>query len=142
MESYLAAFFSAFLASTLLPLSSEGVLAALALHRGGDWVVLWFFASLGNTAGALVNYLIGRYLLLFQDQRWFPVGREALARAQGWFARFGTWSLLFSWLPVVGDPLTLVAGVMRTQPALFLVLVFAGKAARYAAVLALAGAAT
>lgn len=142
MESYLAAFFSAFLASTLLPLSSEGVLAALALHEGGDWVVLWLSASLGNTAGALVNYLLGRYLLVFRDQRWFPVGAAALARAQDWFGRFGTWSLFFSWLPIVGDPLTLVAGIMRTSPLLFLVLVFAGKAARYAAVLALAGAAS
>ena len=127
------------MAATLLPFSSELLLLGL-LAAGFDPWWLWFWASFGNTAGSAVNWLLGRYLLHFQDRRWFPFRADGLHRAQAWFQRFGLWSLLLAWMPLVGDALTFVAGVMRVRFPLFLVLTGIGKAARYAVVLVLAGA--
>ncbi len=135
MTAYLALFASAFLAATLLPLSSEAVLAALTAASGGEALVLWLVASLGNTLGALVNWLLGRFCLRWRDRRWFPVKPEELEKAGVWFRRYGTWSLLFAWLPVVGDPLTFVGGILRVNLWVFLFLVGTGKAARYAVVI-------
>ncbi|MCH8836080.1 MAG: DedA family protein [Proteobacteria bacterium] len=135
MEGYLGLFFSALLAATILPFSSEAVLAALYAVDRYDAVLLWLVASVGNTLGGLVNWVLGRFCLHWRDRRWFPVTLESLRRAQQWFGRYGTWSLLFAWLPVVGDPLTFAAGVMRVNVWVFLVLVGIGKAARYALVL-------
>lgn len=131
MEAYLGLFASGFLAATLLPLSSEAVLIALITVGGYDVTLLWFAASLGNTLGAAVNWLMGRYCLRWRDHRWFPIDGPTLERAGHWFRRFGVWSLVMAWLPVVGDPLTFVAGIMRVNFWLFLVLVAVGKAARY-----------
>jgi membrane protein YqaA with SNARE-associated domain len=127
-------FLSAFLAATLLPAQSEGVLAALAIV--GDWPawLLVIVASAGNVLGAVVNWLLGRAVTSLRDRSWFPVSEAALARAQGWYGRYGRWSLLMSWLPVVGDPLTLAAGMLREPLASFLVLVTIGKTARYAVI--------
>lgn len=136
MEAYLGLFAVSFLAATLLPAYSELVFAGL-LSADHDPMVLWAVASAGNTLGAIVNWLLGRYLLHFQGRRWFPVRAESMARAQRWFQRYGVWTLLMAWAPVVGDALTLVAGVMRVRFPVFLVLTAAGKAARYAIVLGL-----
>lgn len=133
IESSLLLFGSAFLAATILPFSSEVLLFAL-LRDGGDPVVLVLVATLGNTLGAVVNWLLGRYLLHFQDRRWFYFSREQIARAQRWYNRYGFWSLLMAWLPVGGDTLTLIAGVMKVRLGLFLLLVGAGKALRYISV--------
>jgi membrane protein YqaA with SNARE-associated domain len=130
-------FASAFLAATLLPLSSELILLAL-LHDGGDAVLLWAVATLGNTLGSAVNWLLGRYLLHFQQRRWFYFSSAQIDRAQGWFQRYGFWSLLLAWVPLGGDALTLIAGVMRLRLWLFLLLVGSGKALRYLSVLYLA----
>ena len=135
MTAYLSLFLSGFLSATILPGSSEALLAYLA-SEGLDPSALLLAATLGNSLGALVNYLLGRFCLAFKDRRWFPISPQALERATAWFARYGVWALLFSWLPVVGDPLTFAAGVLRTNWPLFLVLVTLGKAARYAIVLA------
>ena len=75
---------------------------------------------------------MGRYFLLFRNRAWFPVKDATNARAQAWFARYGVWSLLLSWVPIVGDPLTLVAGIMRVPIERFLVFVTLGKVLRYA----------
>jgi membrane protein YqaA with SNARE-associated domain len=142
MESYAALAASAFLAATLLPFSSEAVLAALvAANRPQEAWALFAVATAANTAGSCVNWALGRFLLHWQDRRWFPVSADRLARAQAWFRRWGQWSLLFAWLPVVGDPLTVAAGALREDFARFVVLVGIGKAARYAAVVWLTGAA-
>lgn len=133
MTSYLLLFGSAFLAATILPFYSEVLLFAL-LREGGNAVVLVVVATLGNTLGAVVNWLLGRYLLHFQDRRWFYFSREQIARAQRWFQRYGFWTLLLAWAPIGGDPLTLVAGIMKIRLWLFLLLVGAGKALRYVAV--------
>ncbi|MFT4767542.1 MAG: membrane protein YqaA with SNARE-associated domain [Glaciecola sp.] len=137
MEGYLLLFGSAFLAATILPFYSEIVLV-LALQEGADPALLLFTATLGNTLGAVVNWAIGRQLLKFQDKRWFYFSPAQIARAQRWFQRRGVWSLLFAWLPIGGDALTLIAGVMNVRLTTFLVLVGIGKALRYGFVLLIA----
>lgn len=131
--SYLLLFGSAFLAATILPFYSEVVLFAL-LREGGDPVLLVAVATLGNTLGAVVNWLLGWYLLHFQERRWFYFKPEQIAKAQRWFQRYGFWSLLFAWMPVGGDALTLIAGIMKVRLWLFLLLVGTGKALRYVSV--------
>ena len=138
MEAYFGLFAAGFLAATLLPLSSEAVLVGLVAVGGYDVALLWLTATLGNSLGAAVNWALGRYCLRWRDHRWFPVKAPALDRAERWFRRFGVWSLVMAWLPVVGDPLTFVAGVMRVNFWLFIALVATGKGARYLAVIAAA----
>jgi membrane protein YqaA with SNARE-associated domain len=132
-------FGAAFLAATLLPAQSEALLAGLVLSGRYSILGLVAVAAAGNVAGSLANYALGRGLEGFRGRRWFPVPAAALARAQRAYARYGRWVLLLSWLPVVGDPLTLVAGVMREKLWVFLALVTLGKAGRYALLAALLG---
>ncbi len=131
-------FSSAFLAATVLPASSEAVLAGLLLG-GGPPAGLLLVASLGNTLGSVVNWVLGRFVTRFRDRRWFPATPEQLARAEGWYRRYGVWSLLLSWVPVIGDPLTVIAGVLRTPLVIFLPIVAVAKTARYAAIIWLIG---
>ena len=131
---YASLFFSAVLAATVLPGASEILMLGL-LVQGLDAWTLWLVATTGNVAGSTLNWWLGRFALRFADRRWFPVGRDSLARAQGWFRRWGRPSLLLSWLPGVGDAFTVAAGVMRTPLLPFLVLVAIAKGSRYAAVL-------
>jgi membrane protein YqaA with SNARE-associated domain len=138
VETYAALAAGAFLAATLLPMSSEAMLATLVAAGGHDTPTLFTVALIANTAGSCVNWALGRFLLHWQDRGWFPVKRPALERAQAWFHRWGEWSLLFAWLPFVGDPLTVAAGVLRVDFARFVALTALGKAARYAAVIWLA----
>ena len=137
IASYLLLFGSAFLAATILPFYSEVVLFAL-LREGGDPVWLVFTATLGNTLGALVNWVLGRFLLHFQDRRWFYFNRLQIEKAQRWFQRYGFWSLLLAWMPLGGDALTLIAGIMNVRLWLFVLLVGTGKALRYIAITYLA----
>jgi membrane protein YqaA with SNARE-associated domain len=123
---------------TVLPMRSEIVLVALLFAGGYDWAVLVGIASLGNTLGSVLNWLLGRSVERFRGRRWFPVGPEAMERARERYRRYGRWSLLLSWLPVVGDGLTVAAGVMREPLPSFLLLVGAAKTARYLAVVAIA----
>lgn len=124
-------FLSALSAATLLPMQSETVLVGLLLS-GRPVLLLLVVASIGNTLGGLVNWALGRGIERFRHRRWFPVGEAALTRAQGWYSRWGKWSLLLSWMPVIGDPLTLAAGVMRERFLTVLVLVAIAKTGRYA----------
>ena len=131
---YTSLFLSAFLAATVLPFSSEAVLAALV---ASDGFVLWLLvalASIGNTLGACVNWTLGRYCLHWQDRKWFPVSRPALERASRWFSRYGQYSLLFAWVPIAGDPLTVTAGLLKLRFSRFLLLVAVGKILRYVVV--------
>lgn len=136
MEAYLGLFLISFVAATLLPAYSEVVFAGL-LASGHEPLLLWGWATAGNTLGAVVNYLIGRFLLRFRERRWFPFQPGTLGRAQRWFQRYGVWSLLMAWAPVGGDALTFIAGVMRVRFWLFLTLTAVGKGARYAILLGL-----
>ncbi|ARU58142.1 MAG: DedA family protein [Pseudomonadales bacterium] len=130
---YLLVFSTSFLAATLLPAASEVVLGTLVAQGHAPWV-LWALATAGNTLGSVVNWILGRYLLHFQDRRWFPVSGKQLDQAQTRFSRYGSWSLLFAWVPVIGDPLTFVAGIMRIRLLPFLFWVTLGKGTRYAIV--------
>lgn len=131
MLSYISLFISSFLAASLFPASSEVLLLALLQQGYLPWL-LFIVATLGNTLGSCFNWYLGCKLEHYKHQRWFPVSPSALARAQQHFQRFGSWSLLFAWLPIIGDPLTLIAGVLKVRFRLFLVLVCSGKALRYA----------
>lgn len=134
---YFSLFVTGFIAATLLPASSEVLLLALA-QQGYAPLWLWLAATSGNTLGSCVNWYLGKKLLGFQHKRWFPVSPEQLVKAELHFNRYGSWSLLLAWLPIVGDPLTLVAGTLRVRFVLFLLLVTLGKGARYAVLLFLA----
>lgn len=136
MLSLSGLFLAALIAATLLPAQSEAVLVALLLD-GGDPVLLVAVATAGNVLGSLVNWWLGLQVQRFQGRRWFPVSPARLERAQAWYRRYGRWSLLLSWAPVIGDPITLAAGVMREPLRVFLPLVFIAKGMRYI-VLALA----
>jgi membrane protein YqaA with SNARE-associated domain len=131
---YLSLFFTAFIAATLFPLSSEALLVTL-VYQQHPWTVLWLSATLGNTLGSCVNWFLGYQCLHWQDKKWFPFKTEKLQHAQTQFQRYGLWSLLFAWVPMVGDPLTFFAGVMRVKFWQFLILVLIGKALRYAAII-------
>ena len=136
MTAYFALFVSAFAAATLLPFYSEVVLVGL-LSQGYSAFWVWAVASLGNTLGAVMNWLMGKYLLHFQYRKWFPFKAEGIERSQRWYNRYGIWSLLMAWLPVGGDALTFIAGVMRANFWVFFILVAIGKSARYAVLIAL-----
>ncbi len=135
---YLLLFVSAFSAATILPFYSEVLLFTL-LRDGGDAFALVAVATLGNTLGAVLNWLLGLYILRFRDRRWFYFSDAQIERAQGWFHRYGVWVLLMAWLPIGGDALTLIAGIMRVRLDLFLVLVGIGKSLRYVFVVYAAG---
>jgi len=136
LTAYAGLFAASFLAATILPFQSELVLLGLLLSGDFPWPALLAVATLGNVLGSVVNWGLGRFFLHFLGRRWFPVKPESYARMERWFARWGVWSLLFAWLPVVGDPLTVVAGALRVNLVLFVVLVTLGKLGRYAVLVA------
>ncbi|TLX54086.1 DedA family protein [Stutzerimonas nosocomialis] len=131
LSAYLGLFLAAFAAATLLPAQSEAVLTALLLTGEFPVTALLLVATLGNVLGSVVNWLLGRYLERFRHKRWFPVSDAQLEKAQGQYRRFGRWSLLLSWVPIVGDPLTVIAGVMREPFWRFALLVTLAKGGRY-----------
>ena len=132
---YAGLFLAAFVAASLLPAQSELLLFAMLQSGRFEPVLLLLVASAGNVLGSALNWGIGRYLSQHRDARWFLVSASAMERAEGWYGRYGWPSLLLSWLPIVGDPLTLVAGLLRTPFPLFLLVVTVAKAGRYAALL-------
>jgi len=111
-------------------MQSEAVLVGLLLSERFSAVTV---ASVGNVLGSLANWLLGRGIERLRERRWFPVDPKALARAEGWYRRYGRWSLLASWVPIVGDPITVVAGILREPLPTFLLLVAVAKAGRYIA---------
>lgn len=126
----LSLFLLSFCASTLLPLGSEWLLVALLLG-GNDPLRVVLVASLGNSLGAGTNYLIGRLGSDWLSNNLLRIDRARQAQAERWFTRYGSWSLLMSWLPVVGDPLCLVSGMLKTPLLRFGLLVTTGKTLRY-----------
>lgn len=131
LAAYAGLLAASFLAATLLPAQSEAVLLGLVLGGKQSASLLVAVATVGNVGGSALNWLIGRSVERLRDRWWFPVSPKALSRAQDRFRRFGVWSLLLSWLPFVGDPITLAAGMLRVPLGQFLLLVFLGKAGRY-----------
>lgn len=130
-------FLLAFFAATLLPGGSEAALLAMAALSEHATLTLLTVASVGNILGSVLNYWLGRMALRYQTRKWFPVSPTALRRAQGWFSHWGQWSVLLAWVPIIGDPITVAAGVMRMRFWVFLLLVSISKTLRYVAVLGL-----
>ncbi|MFN4130196.1 MAG: YqaA family protein [Paracoccaceae bacterium] len=124
-------FLAALVAATLIPAQSEAVLVALILHGVHPVWALLAVATAGNVLGSVVNWVMGRFLIRYSDRRWFPFSQGQMDKATRWYARWGYWSLLGAWLPVVGDPLTLVAGVLREPLWRFMLIVTLAKGGRY-----------
>ena len=112
---YLSLFFISFLAATILPFSSELTLAGLISTSNYDNLLLLVFASFGNVLGSVFNWGLGFYARNLTIKKWFPFKETQIERSSKWFSKFGKWSLLFAWVPIVGDPLTFVAGLLRVR---------------------------
>ena len=136
---YLSLFAISFLAATILPFSSELTLAGLIATSDYDNLLLLTVASFGNVLGSVVNWALGSYSRNLTTKKWFPFKETQIERSSKWFRKFGKWSLLFAWVPVVGDPLTLVAGILRVKFIDFIILVAIGKVSRYIFVFYLIG---
>jgi membrane protein YqaA with SNARE-associated domain len=134
MWELIGLFWAAFLSATILPGSSEAAL--LALIALGSWSLtsLIAVATIGNTLGSVVNWWLGLFVERWRDHPRFPVKPLEFNRYQDWYKRWGVWSLLLAWVPIIGDPLTVMAGVMRTPLWLFIAVTGIGKLARYLAV--------
>lgn len=130
--SLLTLFAAAFGAATILPFQSEVVFVAMQLGDAAPVVMLVLWASIGNVLGACVNYALGRWASHLEQRPWFPASRAQIARAEGWYVRWGVWTLLLSWAPF-GDAFTVIAGLLRTPLWLFVVLVTIAKTGRYIA---------
>ena len=128
---YISLFISAFLAATILPAQSEAVLAYQISVALDEIVMLIALATCGNVLGAMVNWGLGMFATRYRDRAWFPVGRDKLERAEVRYRKFGRYSLLLSWVPFIGDPITVVAGVLREPLWSFLFLVTIAKSSRY-----------
>ena len=127
---YLGLFLASFLAATILPLSSEVVLTALLVNELNP-VLLVAIATLGNVLGAISNFAIGYWGSQAFVQRVLKISDAEFVKAEGRFKKYGVVSLFFAWVPVIGDALTVVAGVLRINIWIFLLLVTAGKLIRY-----------
>ena len=131
LSVYGGLFLVALLSASILPLRSEAVLVGLLLSDNHPVGLLLTVASVGNVLGSLLNWYLGKYLQHFQQRRWFPVKPEQLEKASRWYLKYGKWSLLLSWVPIIGDPLTVIAGVLREPFLPFLLLVTIAKVSRY-----------
>ncbi|WP_449125223.1 YqaA family protein [Pseudomonas viridiflava] len=137
LSSYFGLFMAALGAATLLPMQSETVLAGMLLSQAYPAVVLLSVATLGNVLGSILNWLLGRSIIRLRHKRWFPASETQLEKAQRFYLKYGYWSLLLSWVPLIGDPLTLIAGVLREPLWRFVLIVTVAKGARYLVVAAL-----
>ena len=124
---YLSLFTISFLAATILPFSSELMLASMLSIENYNRTLLIIFSSLGNILGSVFNWVLGFYFIKLQNKKWFPFNQEQILKSSQWFEKYGKWSLLFAWVPIIGDPLTFVAGTMKTKFFIFLILVSIGK---------------
>jgi membrane protein YqaA with SNARE-associated domain len=123
-------FLLSFLASTVIPVGSEWLLIAMVL-KGFDPVLTVSTATAGNTLGACTTYGIGIYGSTWVIQKLFRMDGKSQKRAEKFYAKYGVWSLLLSWLPLVGDPICFAGGLLRIHFGLFVLLVLVGKLFRY-----------
>ena len=128
---YLSLFTISFLAATILPFSSELMLASMLSMENNNRILLIIISSLGNILGSVFNWVLGFYFMKLQNKKWFPFNKKQISKSSLWFEKYGKWSLLFAWVPIIGDPLTFVAGTMKTNFFIFLILVGIGKISRY-----------
>ena len=127
---YIGLFVASFLAATILPLSSEIVLSALLLS-GLSPIALVAIATTGNVLGSLTNYALGYWASLEIIKKWLKISEEEFVQAEQRFVKYGLFSLCFAWVPIIGDPLTVLAGVLRIRLWLFVIFVAVGKLMRY-----------
>ena len=137
MVELISLFTAAFLAATLVPLASELGLAALVLDQPDRVWLFVLVASVGNTLGSVVNWILGRFAAFIPKPKWWPISERDQERAHKWFNRYGKYSLLAAWVPVIGDPLTFIAGALRVPFWWFLALVAISKTGRYLVVVGL-----
>ena len=136
---YLSLFEISFLAATILPFSSELTLAGLIATSNYDNLLLLIIASFGNILGSVINWALGFYSRKITTKKWFPFKETQIERSSKWFNKFGKLSLLFAWVPIIGDPLTFVAGLLRVRFLDFFILIAIGKVSRYLVVFYLIG---
>ena len=129
--SYFQLLIISFLAATILPLSSELILSTMLLTDSFDKYLLLVVASFGNILGSSVNWYLGKKILIFKDKKWFPANERQIAKGEIYFKKYGIWSLLLAWVPIIGDPLTVVAGILRVKFFTFLILISISKISRY-----------
>jgi membrane protein YqaA with SNARE-associated domain len=122
-----------FLAATIFPAQSEVALLAVVASGRFNILVPLAVASTGNILGAMLNWALGRGITKFEQKSWFPASGKSLERAAKWYAKWGRWSLLLSWVPIVGDALTVTAGILREPFWSFALLVTIAKTGRYLA---------
>ncbi|MBA1228581.1 DedA family protein [Pseudomonas viridiflava] len=137
LSSYFGLFMAALGAATLLPMQSETVLAGMLASKAYSTLTLLWVATLGNVLGSIVNWMLGRFIERLRHKRWFPISQTQLHKAQGFYLKYGYGSLLLSWVPIIGDPLTVMAGVLREPLWRFVLIVTLAKGARYLVVAAL-----
>ena len=131
IEVYITLFVSSFISSTILPGHSEITLTAFIFLNKYPIINLIFIASLGNILGSILNWYLGFHFVKFKEKKWFPINKRQLEKASLWFLNYGKWSLFLSWVPFVGDPLTVVAGMLRVPIITFLIIVSISKILRY-----------
>ena len=131
IEVFITLFLSSFISSTILPGHSEITLTAFIFLNKYPIINLIFIASLGNILGSILNWYLGFHFVKFKEKKWFPINKRQLEKASLWFLNYGKWSLFLSWVPFVGDPLTVVAGVLRVPIITFLIIVSISKILRY-----------
>jgi membrane protein YqaA with SNARE-associated domain len=140
LGGYGGLFLLCFAAATFFPAQSEIGRAGLILIGDYSLPLLLAVASAGNTLGSVVNWILGRFVDRFSDRKWFPISQKQMDRACGWYRKYGQWSLLLSWAPFIGDPLTFAAGILREPFWMFFLLVAVAKTGRYLVVAWAAGA--
>lgn len=123
-------FWICFLAASVLPMGSEPAVAAMAAASKNIWMLL-LVASIGNYLGSLTNYAVGRWGGDWSVARFFKVKPAAFQKARRFYTRWGAPTLFFAWVPVVGDPLTILAGIFKIHPLIFTLWVLPGKTLRY-----------
>ncbi|MFB2537702.1 MULTISPECIES: YqaA family protein [unclassified Acinetobacter] len=131
MSAYIGLFFTAFVAATLLPAQSEAVLLGLIYLQKYSVVGLIIAASMGNILGSCVNWYLGTQIERFREHRYFPFSVQQIDKAQTFYQKYGWWSLFLSWLPIIGDPLTLIAGILKEKLWRFVLVVSIAKTLRY-----------
>ena len=128
---YISLFTVAFMVATIVPFGSEMYFATLLYFNKYNNLLLLIAVSTGNILGSVFNWICGYYVNYFIKKPWFPIKKEKIKKGTEIFNKYGKWSLLLSWAPFIGDPITFVAGTLRFSLIPFLILVSIGKVGRY-----------
>ena len=128
---YLSLLTVSFMVATIIPFGSEMYFATLLSLGKYNSFLLLVSASIGNVLGSVFNWVCGYYVNYFIKKPWFPIRQNKITKGTEIFNKYGKWSLLLSWVPFIGDPITFVAGTLRYSLIPFVILVSIGKVGRY-----------